>query len=169
MNKTTRTLAMSGIAVAAGLTMGVGPASAAPGTTAAGSTTSAASTTSAGFGAASSSDHRWGNGRVVGYFRTASACVRMGKIGEFRHKWDDSDCDFVRRGFHRGQWQLTVSWDRHGRPFGQGNDNHGPKGGGHKDDHGPQGGHKDDDRGPKGGHKDGHDEHGTWKGNYKKN
>ena len=117
MNKTTRTLAMSGIAIAAGLTMGVGPASAAPGTT------------SAGTGAASSSDHRWDNGRVVGYFRTASACYRMGRIGEIRHKWDDSDCDFVRRGFHRGQWQLTVSWNRHG------NGGHGPIGHGQNDQH----------------------------------
>jgi hypothetical protein len=131
MNKTTRTLAMSGIAVAAGLTMGVGPASAAPATT---------STTT---NAASSSDHRFDDGRVVGYYRTASACFRAGKVGEFRNKWDDSDCDVVRRGFHRGQWQLTVSWDRHGNGHhGNDWDDKGNRGNGHR-------GHDNDRKGGK--------------------
>jgi hypothetical protein len=123
MTKITRTLAMTGIAVAAGLTMGAGPASATPATTA----------TSAN--AASSSDHHFDNGRVVGYYRTAGLCARSGKIGEIRHKWDDSDCDFVRRGFHHGQWQLTVSWDRHGNGHDKGRHDDDRHDNGHKGPH----------------------------------
>jgi len=102
MNKATRLLVMTGTAVAAALTMGAGPASAA--------------TTAAAPG-----PH---HDRVVGYFRSPIACERAGRVGELRDRWDNHDCNRVRFGFHRGQWELTASWG-HG-PFGHGHD-HGPR------------------------------------------
>lgn len=121
MNKATRVLTMTGMALAAGLTMGAGPASAASAATAPG----------------------WHHDRVVGYFRSPIACERVGRIGELRDRWDNHDCYRVRFGFHRGQWQLTASWG-HG-PFGH---DHGPIGHGHGPiGHGPFG--HDDDHGPR--------------------
>jgi hypothetical protein len=99
MNKATRLLAMTGMALAAAVTMGAGPASAATKAPAPG-------------------PHR---DKVVGYFRTSGMCERAGNVGELRNKWDDHNCDRVRFGFHRGMWELTASWG-HG-PFGHG---HGP-------------------------------------------
>ncbi|GAB2584990.1 hypothetical protein Aab01nite_53450 [Paractinoplanes abujensis] len=51
----------------------------------------------------------WRNDEVVGYFRTLRACERVGRIGEFRDRWDDYDCYRVRYGFNRGAWVLEVS------------------------------------------------------------
>jgi hypothetical protein len=99
MNKATRLLAMTGMALAAGMTMGAGPASAATKTPAPG-------------------PH---HDKVVGYYHSSSACERAGRVGELRDRWNNHDCDRVRFGFHRGQWELNVSWG-HG-PFGHG---HGP-------------------------------------------
>ena len=114
MNKATRFLAMTGMALAAGATMGAGAASAATKAPAPG-------------------PH---HDRVVGYFRSPVACERAGRVGELRDRWDRHDCNRVRFGFHRGQWELTAGWG-HG-PFGHG---HGPFGHGHGPvlghDHGP--------------------------------
>jgi hypothetical protein len=56
---------------------------------------------------------------VVGYFRTLRACERVGRIGEWRDRWEDYDCNRVRWGFRRGFWELEVERDRdwgHHRP-----------------------------------------------------
>jgi hypothetical protein len=105
MIKTVRMIALTGAAVAAGLSLGAGPASAAP-------------ATPAGQAAASvQADHKWqpSRSKLIGYYRSPIACVKAGRIGEFRKKWDDFDCDKVRRGFHRNQFALTVSWKRFGQ------------------------------------------------------
>jgi hypothetical protein len=118
MNKATRLLAMTGMALAAAVTMGAGPASAATKAPAPG-------------------PHR---DKVVGYFHSAGACQRAGRIGELRDRWDSHDCGRVHFGFHRGMWELTASWG-HG-PFGH---DHGgfpmPGPFGHDDDHGHDHGH----------------------------
>jgi hypothetical protein len=117
MNKATRLLAMTGMAVAAGLTMGAGPASAA--------TTTAVKAPS--------------HDRIEGYFHSRLQCERVGHFGELRNKWDDHDCSPVRFGRHRGDWQLEVSWHR--GPFGhdRGHDHDHDHGHGH--DHGDDHGH----------------------------
>jgi hypothetical protein len=51
----------------------------------------------------------WRNDDVVGYFRTLRTCERIGRIGEFRDRWEDYDCSRVRFGFNRGAWVLEVS------------------------------------------------------------
>jgi hypothetical protein len=114
MNKATRLLAMTGMALAAAVTMGAGPASASTKAPAPG-------------------PHR---DKVVGYFHSAGACERAGRVGELRDKWDSHDCNHLRFGFHRGTWELSASWG-HG-PFGHGHGGvpiHGPFGHGH--DHMP--------------------------------
>ncbi len=123
MNKVTRMFAMTGLAVAAGLTMGVGPASAAPVAPAAKGS------------AVQVQDHKFQKKtKLVGYYRSAQACNRAGKVGEFRHKWDDFACARVQRGFKRGWVALTASWDIKGQGHGHwGNapvkgQPHGPKG-----------------------------------------
>jgi hypothetical protein len=109
MNKATRMLVMTGMAIAAGVTFSAGPASAASATPA--SPDSKAATQSA---------KDWGHdrSRIVGVYRDPFTCNRIGRIGEFHHRWDDYRCFRVPGGFH-GKWALRVSWDRHG--FGDGN------------------------------------------------
>ena len=132
MNKVTRMLTMTGIAVGVGLTMGVGPASAAPVAPAAGGHATQVQAQSPKFKT---------RDRIVGYYRSKQACSRAGKIGEFHKKWDDFDCDRVQRGPKRGwialeaQWNVRGhgSWGQPQRP-GHG---HGPQGPGNG--HGPQG------------------------------
>ncbi|MBU2665998.1 hypothetical protein KOI35_21020 [Actinoplanes bogorensis] len=127
MNKVTRMFTMTGLALAAGLTMGVGPASAAPATPAAGGATVQAQ-----------APKFLTKSKVVGYYRTMQACNRAGKVGEFRNKWDDFDCDRVKRGPKRGWVALEAQW--HVRGQGHGPWNQGPKGHGHgPQGHGPQG------------------------------
>ena len=108
MNKATRLLAMTGMAVVAGLTMGAGPASA--------STTTAAKAP--------------GHDRVEGYFHSRLQCERSGRFGELRDRWDSHDCNPVRFGRHRGDWELSVS--SHRGPFGHDHSDHGDHSG-----HGP--------------------------------
>jgi hypothetical protein len=117
MNKVTRTLAMTGIAMAAGLTVGVGPASASP----AGPAPSAPT-----------ADHKFKKDKLVGFYRSPRACVQAGELGERRHKWDDYDCDRVQRGVRRGWFSLTASWDQRGGPWGHHGSHAGPG------DHGPR-------------------------------
>lgn len=101
MNKATRFLAMTGMAVVAGVTMGAGPASAA--------TTTAAKPVS--------------HDRIEGYYRSHLQCERAGRFGELRRRWERHDCNLVRFGRHRGHWQLEVSYRR--GPFGH-QGGHGP-------------------------------------------
>jgi len=107
MSKATRMLAMAGMALVAGATFSACPAAAststAQGTTAAKQNTQ--QTTQANHGR----DREW----VAGYFRTRRTCERVGWFGERRDRWDDYDCERVRRG-HRVFWRLEVERDRRG-------------------------------------------------------
>jgi hypothetical protein len=138
MNKVTRMFTMTGLAVAAGLAMGVGPAVAAPAAPAAKGS------------AVQVQDHRFNHReRLVDFYRSPQACFRAGKVGEFRNKWDKFTCERVKRGPKRGWVALKVSSDfkSHGH---HGPKSHGPKNHGHQgpQSHGHQGpqGHP----GPKG-------------------
>ena len=111
MNKATRTLAVTGMALIAGLTLGVGPAAAASSTTTTAATTKQAT-------------HQADRGRLYPSLRQ---CLWAGRIGERRGRWDSYDCNRVRWGSYRGWWELDVEWDHDGWP-----------GGGH---HGGPGGH----------------------------
>jgi hypothetical protein len=100
MNKATRLLALTGMALVAGVTMGAGPASAA--------TTTAAKAPS--------------HDRIEGYFHSRLQCERSGRFGEMRDRWDSHDCSPVRFGRHRGDWVLEVS--QHRGPFGHDRPSH---------------------------------------------
>jgi hypothetical protein len=99
-------MTMGGMGALAALAIGAGPAQAA------GTSNSAAAKPSAG----QARQHHGGD-RTVGYYRSGRACELAGRIGERFGRWDDHDCDFVRFGFHRGQWELQVSRDRRGHGF----------------------------------------------------
>ena len=102
MSKATRMLAVSGAALFAGATIGAGPAMA--------STSTAPATTASTQSTGTVVEGQAGE-RVMGYYRTRRSCERAGRIGEWRGRWDDSDCDRVRWGHRRGWWVLTVDWD----------------------------------------------------------
>jgi hypothetical protein len=136
MNRITRLLAMTGIGLAAGVAI-AGPAQAA----------TAGSGHSASASAAGSHAFWNDDDDVVGYFNSPIRCERAGRIGEIRDRWDDYDCNRVSFGFHRGDWELSVSYcdDNHGNgPWGHDNGWHrpGPFGGpfGGPGGHGPFGG-----------------------------
>ena len=141
MNRITRMLAISGLGLVAGVTIGAGPAIAATNTG-----------QSAANNSASGVQVRAGD-RLVGYFDTRFECERAGRIGERFGRWDQSDCFPVRHGFHHGGWALVVSWDNdghgwpghnHGWPGdnnGWPGHNHGWPGGDNGDDHGHDDGH----------------------------
>ncbi|MCY1141073.1 hypothetical protein OWR29_24000 [Actinoplanes sp. Pm04-4] len=97
-----------------GATLGAGPAMAS--TSAPDNSVRAATTTAD----QPRRDRDW----VEGYYDSRRDCERDGRRGEWRDRWDDYDCDMVRRGPHRGDWELTVSksWDWHDR------DHHGGRG-----------------------------------------
>ena len=107
MNKTTRLLSLTGMGVFAALAIGAGPAQAAGSS----ATTPAPKTVA--------QHHGWD--RTVGYYRSARACEIAGHIGERVGRWDDHDCNFLRFGFRRGEWALSVSnsrdWNSHGHDF----------------------------------------------------
>ena len=126
MNKLTRVLAMTGMAMVAGATIGAGPASAAPAAPA--STTHGA-------------DH-WspGHDQVIDYYRNPFDCNRAGHLGERHNRWDRHECNQVRGGFRRGWWALIVSWDHHGHDQ-HGHDQHGHDQHGHDDSHDQHGHH----------------------------
>ena len=118
MNKATRMLFMTGLAVVAGATFSAGPAAAA----------SASPAPYPTKGAAAQSAKDWGHdrSRIVGYFSNPFTCHRVGNAGERRDRWDDHSCFRVPFGFHRGDWALRVSWDRNGFPqHGGGHGGHG--------------------------------------------
>ncbi len=104
MNKATRRLALMGLGLLAGATVGMGPAQA---------------TSPAGqAGAVSPAGLQQGHGfddddeEIVGYYRNIWVCERAGRIGERFGAWDDYDCERVRWGFRRGAWALVVEQDR---------------------------------------------------------
>lgn len=126
MNRITRLLAVGGIGLTAGIAAGAGPAQAATAAGQDGTHRHATQVTS-----------HWDDDDdtdLVGYYSSLRRCERVGRIGEFRDRWEDFDCLRVRYGVHRGDWALVVSDDddddrdgpfrphRHfpGRPFGPG-------------------------------------------------
>jgi hypothetical protein len=153
----TRVLAMTGMALVAGATVGAGPASAAPAGT--------ATTTHAAQGAQGADHWSPGHDRVVNYYRNPFSCNRAGRVGELRDSWDSHDCSRVRGGLRRGWWALTVSWDNHGHGHDQhgqndqhGHDQHDQHG---QDQHGQDDQHGHDQHGQdQHGQNDQHDQHG---------
>ena len=131
MNSKSRVLTLIGAGLLAGAAIGTGPASAAPSTGAATVTPSTIQLQQPPYD---------DDDDVVGYFRTRWACERAGRVGEWRDRWEDYDCERVRWGFRRGMWQLEVDrgWDWNN---GHGNNDddydndedhgHGHGGGGH--------------------------------------
>ncbi|MBU2670324.1 hypothetical protein KOI35_43165 [Actinoplanes bogorensis] len=96
-------LAIAGLGLGAAVAVGAGPAQAATAAGSAQGTTSSVSTQARGY---------WDDDEVVGYFQSRRECERVGRIGEWRDRWDDYDCDRVRGGWGRGAWVLTVdSWN----------------------------------------------------------
>jgi len=100
MNRITRILTMSGLGLVTGLTIGVGPASAAT------TPSAAAATGTQNVDLRHDRDHD----RIAGVFRSYRECDWAGRRGEWRDKWDDYDCDPRGFGWHR-RWILKVSWD----------------------------------------------------------
>jgi hypothetical protein len=138
MNNVMRGCAMTGLAVAAGLIVGAGPAAAATGSPVAAEAKSKAPAVA----------HAKSRTRVLGFYRSPGACHRDGRRGEFRHQWEDHDCIPVREGFRRG-WALKVY-------YGWGGDHYDPHGSDHGSDHGwDHGSDHGPDRGP----------HGPWQKN----
>ncbi len=134
MNKAARMLTMLGMGLMAGATIGAGPALAADSTSSQAAKPATSTTTKV--------QQFRDRDRVVGYFRTLRSCEQAGRIGEWRDRWDDYDCDRVRFGFKRGLWALEVeqNWrgGGHGHgPFGGGHGGHGG-GGHHGGHHGPR-------------------------------
>ena len=130
MNKATRMLVMTGMAIVAGATFSAGPAMAASASPAPNSGTTATQGTK-----------DWGHDRsqIIRYYSNPFTCNREGRLGEWRHRWDNYNCFRVPFGFHRGAWALRVSWDRphfpgHGFPGGPGHDHDGPGFPGHDHD-----------------------------------
>jgi hypothetical protein len=149
MGKATRTLAMAGMALIAGVTVGAGPAMAsAPSASAPSATVS----TQVAVKQVQSRD------RVVGYYRTLRSCDHAGRLGERRGRWDSYDCSRVRHGIRRGWWSLEVQWGNHGNGGnnnGNGGHNNGGHGnGGHNNGGHGNGGHNNGGHG-NGGHNDG--------------
>jgi hypothetical protein len=102
MSKSTRMLAVAGMAIAAGAMFGISPAMAT------GTTTQGAATSTQAATQARPAD------RVVGYYSSRRSCERAGRIGEAIGRWDDYDCSRA-HGRRHGWWELEVSWDRHHR------------------------------------------------------
>ncbi|MCO8273599.1 hypothetical protein M1L60_23680 [Actinoplanes sp. TRM 88003] len=123
MNKVTRILTTAGLGLLAGVAFGTGPVQAAD--------TAAPSAAKSQTGATQADRFR-DRDAVVGYYRSYRACDLAGRIGERFGRWDDYDCDFQRRGFHRGQFALEVErnwgWGRpgHHRFDDRGDHNRGP-------------------------------------------
>ncbi|WP_250030247.1 hypothetical protein [Paractinoplanes maris] len=114
-----------------GATLGAGPAMA---STSAPDTSVRAATTTA---EQPRRDRDW----VEGYYDSRRDCERAGQRGEWRDRWDDYDCDLVRFGRHRGDWQLEVSKSRDWRDDrGRGRDHDD-----HDNDNDDHGDHRGDD------------------------
>ncbi|HET6480120.1 MAG TPA: hypothetical protein VFG35_08800 [Actinoplanes sp.] len=101
MNRVARLLAVTGLALGTAVAIGAVPAQAATGTTQ---------------GASNQARPYWDDDETVGYFRSRHTCERVGRLGEIRDRWDDYDCERVRRGHYRDAWRLEVEdwndgWD----------------------------------------------------------
>ncbi|MBU2666368.1 hypothetical protein KOI35_22960 [Actinoplanes bogorensis] len=112
MNKLARAIALGGFSVLTAMTVGMGPAQAAPATPVAPDSK------------ATVTHNVWrGESQIVGFYRSLRACQLAGYFGERRGAWDDFDCTFVRVGLRRGAWALEVAdydnWNSYGfgRPF----------------------------------------------------
>ncbi|BAL89073.1 hypothetical protein AMIS_38530 [Actinoplanes missouriensis 431] len=107
MNKLTRALVVTGVAVATGATMAASPAAASPssGTSASGSSAQVSKP------AAQQQEHRRRD-RIYDYYRSPRTCHRVGRAGVWQERWDRYRCIPV-GGFHRGGWALKVyfGWD----------------------------------------------------------
>jgi hypothetical protein len=120
MNKVTRTLVMTGMAIAASAAIGVGPASAA-----------SAAPSSPSVSPSASQDAKFKDkSKVIDYYRSVFACHKVGNIGEWRNRWDDHRCVRVRFGFHRGWYALIARWEHHRHNWGGGDSNWGNDNGG---------------------------------------
>ncbi|GLW28203.1 hypothetical protein [Actinoplanes regularis] len=114
MSKVMREFAMTGLAVAAGLVIGAGPAAASSGSPAVPRATTQAPAAVQANGKAPAATTADFSERIVGFYRSAAACRKIGKGGEFRHRWDDFDCYPIRHGFQRGNWVLKAYYDLDG-------------------------------------------------------
>ncbi|SNY45993.1 hypothetical protein [Paractinoplanes atraurantiacus] len=101
MKAATRILTLVGLSLVTGVTIGAGPAQAA---TAVSSSQGATQTTVRPW-------HDDDDEDVAGYYDSRRECERAGWRGERRGWWEDSECDYVWRGPHRGDWKLTVDRD----------------------------------------------------------
>ncbi|WP_229069965.1 hypothetical protein [Actinoplanes sp. DH11] len=108
MNKLTRTLVMTGVAVATGATMAAGPATASTTSTA---RPAAPQQAESGKSTAQKQDHR-GRDRIIDTFRSPRTCHKVGRMGVWQDRWERYRC-FPVRSFHRGGWALKVyyGWD----------------------------------------------------------
>ena len=102
MKAATRILTLVGLSLMTGASIGAGPAQAA----------TSADQAPARPATASAQERPWDDDEVAGYFRTRWACERAGRVGEWRDRWDDYDCERVRFGFRHGFWVLEVERDR---------------------------------------------------------
>ncbi|GAA0496444.1 hypothetical protein Ade02nite_17150 [Paractinoplanes deccanensis] len=110
MKAATRILTIVGLSLVTGVTM-AGPAQ-------------AATAGSSSQGTTQTQVRPWDDDDdVVGYYDTRRQCERAGWRGERRDWWVDFDCDLVRRGWHRGDWKLTVDRDD---DHDDDDDHHGP-------------------------------------------
>ncbi|GIE78224.1 hypothetical protein Aph02nite_41740 [Actinoplanes philippinensis] len=123
MNKMTRALVMTGVAVTAGVTVAAGPAT-------------ASSAPGARPAATQQKDHQRRD-RIYGFYNSPQTCHRIGRIGQWKNRWERYSCFKVYRGFHSGDWALKVyyGWDHHhGGKHGKGGSYGGGfSGGGHND------------------------------------
>ncbi|MFC7533354.1 hypothetical protein [Actinoplanes sp. GCM10030250] len=111
MNKYTRAFVMTGVAVAAGLTMAAGPATASPAP--AGDDAKMAKKPVAAAQQAKVRD------RIVRFYESPRTCHKYGKMGVWKRDWNRYECFQVWRGFHRGDWALKVYYGpkfQHGQP-----------------------------------------------------
>ncbi|MEU7907589.1 hypothetical protein [Actinoplanes sp. NPDC049118] len=113
MNKATR-IAVVGLSLLAGATLGMAPAQASPST---GQATASSSVVQ------QQGDRYWNERGVVGYYRFLGDCRRAGFYGDRIGAWWDFECVFVRWGIRRGAWALVVGdrywdngWDDRWRP-----------------------------------------------------
>jgi hypothetical protein len=142
MGKATRMLAITGMAMIAGATIGAPAMAAAP--------SAAGVTATATPAAAKQVQVQARRDRVVGYYRSRSSCEFAGRIGERRGHWDDYDCYRVHSGFRRGWWALEAQWDNHGNGHHGNGNNHGH--GNNHDGHGNGNNHGNDNHGHGHGH-----------------
>src|SRR4051812_49229016 len=109
MNRATRVLLMSGVAVAAGMAFSVPAMAATP------------STGTTGTAVQATPRHSW----TEDYSRSPSRCGFDGRRGVWSGDWDHFSCVYVSHGRHRGMWALVVSqsWHGGGHWHGGGNGN----------------------------------------------